>query len=68
MWIFSEFKRYWILLVIALIILISFDVFAPNGIPISVFAFVFLFWSIYYLWKYFSNKKKKNNMDDNSDL
>ncbi|WP_427138856.1 permease [Psychrobacillus psychrodurans] len=77
MWSFSIYKdkRYWILLITAIIILFLFAVFTPDYIlektyvvPFSMPIFIVLFWSTYHLWKYFGDKKKRNNTDDSCDL
>ncbi|MFC6041194.1 permease [Paenisporosarcina macmurdoensis] len=77
MWSFNTFKdkRYWILLIPAIIILVLFAVFNPDYIlgntyilPFSLLIYAALFWSTYHLWKYFGDKKKKNNTDDDCDL
>ena len=77
MWSFSTFKdkRYWILLIPSSIILVLFAVFTPEYIlektyflPFFVLIFLALFWSTYHLWKYFGDKKKRNNKDDSCDL
>jgi len=77
MWSFSTYKdkRYWILLITAIIILVLFAVFTPDYIlektyfvPFSMLIFIVLFWSTYHLWKYFGDKKKRNNTDDSCDL
>ncbi len=76
MWSFSTFKdkRYWILLIPAIIILILFVVFIPDYILekpyvslILTLIFPTLFWSIYHIWKYFGYSKKMNNTDDSCD-
>ena len=70
MWSFSTFKdkRYWILLITAIITLVLFAVFTPDYIlekpyfaPLTMLINVALFWSTYHLWKYFGDKKKRNN-------
>lgn len=65
-------KRYWILLVPFIIILVLYIYFTPSYIhekpyvlALSFFIFPTLFWSIYYIWKYL---KKRNEMESNSDL
>ena len=77
MWSFYTFKdkRYWILLIPAIITLVLFAVFTPVYIlektyvvPFSMLIFIVLFWSTYHLWKYFGDKKKRNNTDDSCDL
>lgn len=70
MWSFSTFKdkRYWILLITAIIIFVLFAVFTPDYIlekpylaPFTMLIGVALFWSTYHLWKYFGDIKKRNN-------
>ncbi|MEK5216669.1 permease [Psychrobacillus sp. FSL H8-0487] len=70
MWSFSTFKdkRYWILLITAIIIFVLFAVFTPDYIlekpyfgPFTMLIGVALFWSTYHLWKYFGDKRKRNN-------
>ena len=63
-------KRYWILLIPFIIILVGFAVFAPNYfnetpllLPLFLLLYAGLFWTTYHLWKYFRDKKKKNNME-----
>ena len=77
MWSFNTFKdkRYWILLIPAIIILVLFAVFTPDYIlektyvsPFLSIISIALFWSTYHLWKYFGDKKKRNNTDDSCDL
>ncbi len=77
MWSFSTFKdkRYWILLIPAIIILILFTFFTPDyilqkpmGAPLIILASPVLFWSTYHLWKYFGDKKQKNHTEDNHDI
>ena len=77
MWSFNTFKdkRYWILLIPAIITLVLFAVFTSDYIlektyvvPFSMLIFIVLFWSTYHLWKYFGDKKKRNNTDDSCDL
>lgn len=77
MWSFSTLKdkRYWILLILAIITLVLFVVFTPDYILNKTYVSPFLglistvlFWSIYHLWKYFGDKKKMNNTDDSCDL
>lgn len=77
MWSFSTFKdkRYWILLIPAIIILGLLAVFTPDYILekpyillVLLFIFQALFWSTYHLWKYVGDKKKRNNKDDSCDL
>ncbi|KGR79026.1 permease [Ureibacillus manganicus DSM 26584] len=76
MWSFSTFKdkRYWILLIPAIIFLVLFSVFASDFILerpyitlILIIIFIALFWSIYHMWRYFGDRKK-NNADDSGDL
>lgn len=76
MWNFSTFKgkRYWILLIPAIIISVLFAVFAPDYILerpsitlILTIIFIALFWSTYHMWRYFGDRKK-NNTDDSGDL
>lgn len=73
MWSFTTFKdkRYWILLIPTIIILVLFAVLTPGYIlektyflPSFVFVFAALFWSTYHLWKYLGDKKKRNNTED----
>ncbi|WP_332646674.1 permease [Lysinibacillus sp. 54212] len=73
MWSFSTFKdkRYWILLIPAITILVLFAVFTPDYIlgksyflPIFLILYTGLFWSSYQLCTYFGDKKKMNNTDD----
>ncbi|MCG3086578.1 permease [Sporosarcina cyprini] len=59
-------KRYWILLIIFMTFLVSFIVFGPSEFfekTLNVLLFWLLygaaFWSLYYLWKYFGDKKKE---------
>ncbi|MEK5215850.1 permease [Psychrobacillus sp. FSL H8-0487] len=68
MWSFSTFKdkRYWILLITAIIIFVLFAVFTPDYIlekpyfaPFTMLIGVALFWSTYHLWKYFGEKEVK---------
>lgn len=68
MWSFSTFKdkRYWILLITAIIIFVLFAVFTPDYIlekpyfaPFTMLIGVALFWSTYHLWKYFGEKEEK---------
>ncbi|QCR31920.1 permease [Lysinibacillus sp. SGAir0095] len=77
MWSFSTFKdkRYWILLIPAIIILFLFAVFTPDyileetyGWSFLILIFLVLFWSTYHLWKYFGDKKKRHSTDDGCDL
>lgn len=77
MWSFSTFKdiRYWILLIPAIIILVLFAVFTPDYIlekpyipPILGIIFIASFLSTYYIWRYFGDKKKRDNMDDSSNI
>ncbi|MDA6131593.1 hypothetical protein OSK38_30020, partial [Escherichia coli] len=65
-------KRYWILLVPFLIILVCFVVFASTSdfflehtsiFPLFTILYVSLFWITYHLWKYFGDEKKKNNIN-----
>jgi len=74
MWSFSTFKdkRYWILLIPAIILLILFAFLTPDYIlqrpfvaPLTILASAVLFWSTYHLWKYFGDKKKKRHTEDN---
>lgn len=74
---FNTFKdiRYWILLFPFIIILILYTYFTPSYIlkkpyilALSLFIFPTLFWSTYHIWKYFRNKKKRNDMESGSDL
>ena len=76
MWSFSTFKdkRYWILLILFIIILVILMVFKPDHFfeknyvsPFIILIFPTSFWSIYHIWKYFGDKKK-NITDDSSDL
>lgn len=71
---FSTFKdkRYWILLIPAITILLLLAFFTPEYIqrkpfvgPIIIFASGVLFWSAYHLWTYFGDIKKKNQTGDN---
>ncbi|WP_313894396.1 permease [Psychrobacillus sp.] len=77
MWSFSTFKdkRYWILLIPAIIILVLFAVFTPDYIleksyvaPLLMLIPAALFWSTYHLWKYFGDKKKSTNTGNSCDL
>lgn len=77
MWSFSTFKdkRYWVLLILAIIILVLYAVFTPNYIlekpyiaPFTIIISGVLFWSTYHLWKYFGDKKKKDNTKDRHDF
>jgi len=63
-------KRYWILLLPTIIILILLAIFTSN---IYIFGYinvcfvlvlVALFWMTYHLWRYFGDKKKVNNLND----
>lgn len=65
-------KRYWILFLPTLIILVLLGIFSSN---IYIFGYinlflvlmlvlVALFWTIYHLWKYFGDKKKAINLND----
>ena len=77
MWSFNTFKdkRYWILLIPA-ILTWSCSLFLPLIIFLKKLMFrhfyhiisIALFWSTYHLWKYFGDKKKRNNTDDSCDL
>ena len=63
-------KRYLILLILAILILVLFAIFAPDnflGKPYILLIFMTLFWSTYHMWRYFGDKKK-NNTDDSCDL
>lgn len=77
MWSFSTLKdkRYWILLILAIITLVLFIVFTPDDIlekpyflPILIIIFTALFWSTYHIWKYFGDRKKMKNTNDSCDL
>ncbi|VDG97997.1 Uncharacterised protein [Lysinibacillus sphaericus] len=77
MWSFSTFKdkRYWILLIPAIIILILFAFFTPDYIlqrpfvaPLTILLSGALFWSTYHVWKYFGDKKKKDHTEDNHEM
>lgn len=66
MWSFSTLKdkRYWILLIIAAVILTLSAVFGqefisgrPNLTILLVVSFVALFWTVYYVWKYIDKVK-----------
>lgn len=68
-------KRYWILLIPFISILVLFVFFTPNYIlekpyvsSLSFLIFPSLFWSTYHLWKYFGDKKKRDNIDGYGDL
>lgn len=72
MWSFSTFKdkRYWILLIPAIIILVLYVVFTPDYIlekpyvaPFSMLIGAALFWTTYHLWKYFGDKKKRDETE-----
>lgn len=65
-------KRYWILLVPYLILLLGVAVFgsnyfSENGFMLPIFMILYgsLFWISYYLWKYLSGKKKANQNSKN---
>lgn len=67
-------KRYLILLVSYIIILVLFAVLAPDYIleipnitPIIIIIFIVLFWSTYRIWRYFGDRNK-NKKDDSGDL
>ena len=77
MWSFSTFKdkRYWILLIPAIIILVLFAIFTADYIlenpyvaPFTILLGSALFWSTFHFWKYFGNKKKRDNIEDSCDL
>ena len=62
-------KRYWILLVPFIIILVLYIYFTPSYMlekpyvsSLSILIFPTLFWSTYHLWKYFGDKKERNDM------
>lgn len=67
-------RRYWILLILYIIILVLFAVLAPDYIleipnitAILIIIFIVLFWSTYHIWRYFGDRNK-NSMDDSGDL
>ena len=60
-------KRYWILLLPFIIILVDFSIFASNYFiantfiaPLFLFLYAALFWTTYHLWKYYGDKKNRN--------
>ncbi len=72
MWSFSTFKdkRYWILLIASIFLLILFALFTPDYIlqrPIVVLSAIpvsgIIFWSTYHLWKYLGDEKEERAED-----
>lgn len=63
-------KRYWILLLPFTMILVGFSVFGSTYfientyfLPFFLISYAALFWTTYHLWKYFGDKKDRNNND-----